>query len=68
MEEPHFHVTLDAAQLKLTHTALKSLLDDYGREQHALQDVIREVLEKLPSEHDMRAIDLDRELARRRAS
>lgn len=67
MEEPHFHLTLDAAQLKLTHTALKSLLDDYGHEERSIQDVIREVLDKLPSEHDMRAIDLDRELVRRRA-
>jgi len=31
-----------------------------------VQDVVREVLDKLPDEHDIRAIDLKRELARRR--
>jgi hypothetical protein len=57
-----FHLDLTAAQLKIVHTALKSLRDDLGREQRQIRDVVNAVLEKLPSDHDMRAIDLDREL------
>jgi hypothetical protein len=57
-----FHLDLTAAQLKIVHTALKSLRDDLGREQRQIRDVVNAVLEKLPSDHDIRAIDLDREL------
>jgi hypothetical protein len=48
--------------LKIVHTALKSLRDDLGRDQHDVRDVVNAVLDKLPSDHDIRAIDLDREL------
>jgi hypothetical protein len=64
-DEPAYHLQLTAAQLKVTHTALKSLFDDLGHEERDVQDVVREVLAKLPDEHDVRAIDLKRELARR---
>jgi hypothetical protein len=57
-----FHLDLTAAQLKIVHTALRSLRDDLGREQRDVRDVVNAVLDKLPSEHDIRAIDLDREL------
>ena len=57
-----YHLDLTAAQLKIVHTALKSLRDDLGRDQHDVRDVVSAVLEKLPSDHDIRAIDLDREL------
>ena len=65
-DEPAYQLELTAAQLKVTHTALKSLFDDLGHEERDVQDVVREVLAKLPGEHDIRAIDLKRELARRR--
>jgi hypothetical protein len=57
-----FHLDLTAAQLKIVHTALKSLYDDLGHEEHDVQQVVSEVLAKLPDEHDIRAIDLGREL------
>jgi hypothetical protein len=57
-----YHLDLTAAQLKIVHTALKSLRDDLGREQRDIRDVVNAVLEKLPSDHDIRAIDIDREL------
>jgi hypothetical protein len=60
----HYHVELTPAQLKITHTALRSLLDDFGHEQHDVVAVIHEVLEKLPDEHSIRAIVLDEELNR----
>jgi hypothetical protein len=65
--ETAFRLELTAAQLKVTYTALRSLLDDFGHEEHDVREVVVEVLDKLPSEHDVRAIDLSRELARRRS-
>lgn len=59
-----YHLELSPAQLKITHTALQSLLDDFGHEQSDVQSVIRQVLEKLPDDHAIRAIRLDDELER----
>jgi hypothetical protein len=59
-----YNLELSPAQLKITHTALRSLLDDFGHEQSDVHRVIREVLDKLPDDHAMRAIRLDTELAR----
>jgi hypothetical protein len=60
----HYHLELTPAQLKITHTALRSLLDDFGHEQHEVLRTIHEVLDKLPDEHAVRAIQLDREIER----
>jgi hypothetical protein len=57
-----YHLELTAAQLKIVHTALKTMADDLGREEHDVRDVVFAVLAKLPSDHDIRAIDLTREL------
>ena len=57
-EEFHYHLELTPAQMKITHTALKSLLDDFGHEEHDVVRVIHEVLAKLPDEHSIRAITL----------
>jgi hypothetical protein len=56
-----FRLDLTAAELKVTHTALKSLLDDFGHEEHDVQELIRAVLDKLPDEHSIRAIDITRD-------
>ena len=61
-DEIAYRLELTAAQLKIVHTALKSLFDDLGREQHDVKMVVSAVLAKLPSDHDIRAIDLSREL------
>jgi hypothetical protein len=45
-------------------TALKSLHDDLGHDEHDVQEIVAEVLAKLPDEHAIRAIDLDRERRR----
>lgn len=60
----HYHLELSPAQLKITHTALKSLLDDFGHDEHEVVRVINEVLDKLPDEHSIRAISLEQELER----
>jgi hypothetical protein len=57
-----YRLELTPAQLKITHTALKSLLDDFGHEEHDVHRLVHEVLDKLPDEHAIRAIDLRREL------
>ena len=57
-----YHVDFTPAQLKVVHTALKSLLDDFGHDQADVVRVIHQVLAKLPDEHSIRAIDLGAEL------
>ena len=57
-QEVNYHLELTPEQLKVTHTALKSLLDDFGHDEKAVGRVIHEVLEKLPDEHSIRAIRL----------
>jgi hypothetical protein len=60
--EVAYRLELTAAQLKIVHTALKSLRDDLGHNEHDVQRVVTSVLAKLPGDHEIRAIDLDREL------
>ncbi len=60
--ETAYRLELTAAQLKIVHTALKSLFDDLGHEEADVQHVVASVLAKLPGEHEIRAIDLGREL------
>jgi hypothetical protein len=57
-----YELHLTAAQLKIVHTALKSLFDDLGHEELDVKHIVAEVLAKLPGEHEIRAIDLNREL------
>jgi hypothetical protein len=57
-----YRLELTAAQLKIVHTALKSLLDDLGHDESDVKQVVAAVLAKLPGEHEIRAIDLEREL------
>ena len=54
-----YRLQLNAAELKVTHAALKSLFDDLGHEEADVREVVRGVLAKLPDEHSIRAIDLD---------
>ncbi len=57
-----YHLPLTAAELKVVHTAVKSLFDDLGHDESDFAHVVKSVLDKLPGEHEIRAIDLDREL------
>ena len=68
MNEFRYHLELTPVQLKIVHTALRSLSDDFGHDQSAVRRVIGEVLEKLPDEHAIRAIELDEELKRARTA
>ncbi len=52
-------LALSAGELKITHTAVRLLLDDLGREQDAERQILWRVLEKMPDEHAIRAIELE---------
>src|SRR3954451_12037495 len=56
---------LDAAALKVTYSALQALLEGTRRTQDDERRHLRDLLERMPGEHDVRAIDLDAELRRR---
>ena len=56
-----YHLELTPRQLKVTHTALRSLRDDFGHDEAEVAELVDEVLAKLPDEHAIRAIQLDRE-------
>lgn len=68
MESINYHLELTPAQLKITHTALRSLLDDFGHDEREIHSIIHEVLAKLPDEHAIRAIQLDHELEPQRSA
>src|SRR6185503_10962761 len=55
-DDTAYRLELTPAQLKITYTALKSLLDDFGHDEPEVHRVIREVLDKLPDEHSLRDI------------
>ena len=55
-DETAFRLDLTPAQLKITHSALKSMLTDFGHDEPDVHRIIREVLAKLPDEASIRAI------------
>jgi hypothetical protein len=57
-DEIGYTVHLTPPQLKVVHTALKSLLDDFGHDEADVSRAIHQVLDKLPDEHSIRAIDI----------
>ncbi|HEX2392447.1 MAG TPA: hypothetical protein VHI77_05970 [Solirubrobacterales bacterium] len=52
-------VPLTPPQMKITHTAVRLLLDDLRREHAEERELLRGILDKLPDEHTMRAIELE---------
>lgn len=58
--ETAYRLDLTPAQLKITYTALKSFLDDFGHDEHDVHDIVREVLSKLPEEHAIRSINISK--------
>jgi hypothetical protein len=57
-----YTLDLTPAELKVTHTALRSMLDDFGHDERDVIRVVQQVLGKLPDEASIRAIDLRNEL------
>jgi len=52
-------VPLSPEEMKITHTAVRSLLDDLQRGQSPQREILWRIVEKLPDEHTMRAIMLE---------
>ena len=59
-DDTAYRLDLTAAQLKITWTALKSMLDDFGHDERDVHEIVRQVLDKLPDEHSIRSIDISR--------
>ena len=57
-DEIAYRLELTAPQLKVTHAALKSFLDDFGHDEREVAQLVREVLGKLPDEGSIRAISI----------
>ncbi len=55
-DEIAFRMDLTPAQLKIVHSALRSMRDDFGHDQPDVHRIIREVLAKLPDDASIRAI------------
>jgi len=53
-----FSLTLTRPQLKIFYTVLKTYYDDLGHEESDIQEIVRSILARLPSEEEMRAIEL----------
>jgi len=50
---------LSPPQMKITHSAVRLLLNDSSREQAEERELLHSVLDKLPDEHVMRSIKID---------
>ena len=57
-DEIAYRLELTPAQLKIAWTAVKAYLDDFGHDEGDVAKIAREVLDKLPDEHAIRAIEL----------
>jgi hypothetical protein len=57
-DEIAYRLELTPAQLKVTYSALKSLLNDFGHDEHDVHRIVRAVLAKLPPPERIEAIDL----------
>ena len=59
METQEVHrLELDPSELKVTYTALKSFLDDFGHDEYDVQRLGRSGIAKLPPAEQIEAIDL----------
>jgi hypothetical protein len=57
-DETAYRLDLTPAELKVTYSALKSLLNDFGHDEHDVQQIVRAVLAKLPPASSVESIDL----------
>jgi hypothetical protein len=59
-DEIAYRLELTPAQLKITWNALKAFADDFGHDERDVHAIAHEVIDKLPDEHAIRAIDISR--------
>jgi hypothetical protein len=65
-DETAYRLELTPAELKVTYSALKSLMNDFGHDEHDVQRIVRAVLDKLPPAESVESIDLKLSRGRRR--
>ncbi len=58
-DERILSVPLSPPEMKITHTAVRLLINDLQREQHDERQLLWQVIEKLPDEHVIRAITIE---------
>jgi hypothetical protein len=58
-DERILSVPLSPPEMKITHTAVRLLINDLQREQHDERQLLWQVIEKLPDEHAIRAITIE---------
>lgn len=58
-EKGRVTLALAAKQMKIAHSAARLLLNDLQRGQEEERAILRQIIQKLPDEHTMRAIVLD---------
>jgi hypothetical protein len=57
-DEIAFRLDLTPAQLKITYSALKSMLDDFGHDERDVARIVREVIAKLPPAESIKSIEI----------
>lgn len=57
-DETAYRLELTPAELKVTYSALKSLMNDFGHDEHDVHRIVRAVLDKLPPPASIESIDL----------
>jgi hypothetical protein len=57
-EEEVIRISLSPPELKITHTAVRLLLDDLQRGQKDERAILWRIIDKFPDEHSIRAISL----------
>jgi hypothetical protein len=57
-DETAYRLDLTPGELKVTYTALKALMNDFGHDEFDVQRIVRGVLAKLPPGESIESIDL----------
>ncbi len=57
-DETAYRLELTPGELKVTYTALKALMNDFGHDEYDVQRIVRQVLDKLPPAESIESIDL----------
>ena len=65
-DETAYRLELTPGELKVTYTALKTLMNDLGHDESDVQRIVRGVLDKLPPPESIESIDLRLPRGRRR--
>ena len=58
-DETAYRLELTPGELKVTYTALKALLNDFGHDEYDVQRIVRQVIDKLPPAESIESIDLN---------